>query len=116
MARLSKKDLKQGTGFLADHAKKKFFKELQLLFINVEYKRNYIQKKTSEIDEAEHLIQQNKNEITINKKLLQGFEEKLVIALNRICVNKDGTREVKYDGWQTTKLTCERAWDRTEDW
>ena len=45
MARLSKKDLKQGTGFLADHAKKKFFKELQLLFINVEYKRNYIQKK-----------------------------------------------------------------------
>tara|TARA_R100001015_G_C4549651_1_gene111803 strand:+ start:59 stop:355 length:297 start_codon:yes stop_codon:yes gene_type:complete len=98
MARLSKKDLKQGTGFLADHAKKKFFKELQLLFINVEYKRNYIQKKTSEIAEAEHLIQQNKNEILINKKLLQGFEEKLVIALNRICVNKDGTREVKYDG------------------
>ena len=98
MARLSKKDLKQGTGFLADHAKKKFFKELQLLFINLEYKKKYIQKKTSEIAEAEYLIEQNKNEIIQNKKLLKEFEEKLVISLNRICVNKDGTKEVKYHG------------------
>ena len=98
MARLSKKDLKQGTGFLADHAKKKFFKELQLLFINLEYKKKYIQKKTSEIAEAEYLIEQNKNEIIQNKKLLKEFEEKLVISLNRICLNKDGTKEVKYHG------------------
>ena len=99
MARLSKNDIMaKATGFLTDNAKKKFFKELELLFINVEYKKKYIQKKTSEIDEAEYLIEQNKNEIIENKKLLKEFEEKLVISLNRICVNKDGTKEVKYDG------------------
>ena len=98
MARLRKKDLKVGTGFLALDAKKRFFKELELLFINVEYQKQHIAKKANEIDEAKSLINQNKLQIEQHKNLLQGFEKKLFVALNRICVNKDGTREVKYDG------------------
>ena len=81
--------------FLSPKEKKKFFKEVQMLIINIDHKKRAIGEKVLEIANAKRLIEQNNQDIIRLESLQKEFEQELYESHKRISVLKDGSKEIK---------------------